>query len=255
MKFAIYSLSTDDSVKAVLAPIAAAIQDQLLNDLSPEWGGDHDVAAVDNAASLPVGYIECIVFDHSDQQGALGYHSRTPAGAPYLRVFWEDILSDGGTLTSGNISLSCCLSHEICETTVDPPANRYADRGDGKEEALEACDRVEDRSYAKSVPGYGPTIAVSNFLRQAAFDPGASAPYDFLGELSFFDQTADEGYCILRISGAVVTSDDRVHIENDKHLGWNKRKFNQKFAPGGRTLARGVNPFPRDKRATLTTEG
>ena len=89
------------------------------------------------------------------------------------------------------------MSHECCETSADPEANRWADRADGTQEALETNDRVEDESY--EIDG----VAVSDFLLQSAFAPGSSAPWDHMNILSSEDGQTSGGYVIERQQGMV----------------------------------------------------
>jgi hypothetical protein len=75
------------------------------------------------------------------------------------------------------------ISHELCEIAGDPGCNRWADRGDGTEVAVEECDPVESQSYdvgAAADPPHTSGVHVSNFVLRAFWQPDAQGPYDFM---------------------------------------------------------------------------
>jgi hypothetical protein len=178
---------------AVLDRICQAVQHQLNFDVAPEWGGSYRVRrglpnASDRKPGEAVGYI---VDTLPQAPGAAAYHDRTEDGQPIL-YFARDAFD---SLTQGATSLSVGISHECLETAGDPGANRWADRTDGLEQALELCDKVEDTTY--SVLG----VTVSNWCLQSAFAPGAPAPWDHCRQLSSQDGRTQQGYDIVRTPG------------------------------------------------------
>src|SRR5882724_9792629 len=94
-----------------------------------------------------------------DTPGALGFHDDVN-GVVFARVKYQ------GEETS------VTLSHEVLEEMGDPACDLYLSLGDGREQAGEACDRVEGDTY--SVDG----VHLSNYLLLAAFQPDSTGPWD-----------------------------------------------------------------------------
>jgi hypothetical protein len=227
----------------VLQSIAVAVSWQLNGDVAAEWGGaggfgvrlgkndGSDVAATEVAIwiknALP------------DAPGAAGYHDRLPNGASVVYIGRDG----SNSLISGSSALSVTISHECCEAAGDAPANFWADRGDGNEEALELCDRVEDTNYA--APN---GVAVSNFLLRAAFDPGAPAPYDKLHVLTDRVGMTPGGYVILRTAStdehdATPTGQAQARTRTRGVFIQGRvrpEKISKKKNPSSRTFRRGV---------------
>lgn len=177
----------------VLAAHAAAIQEQLCGPFADAWDGAQVRCRVGAPNGTDCGADERLMcyFQTPDQPGAAGYHATDPNGRPYGKVF----LDDAETMSGGPRAASVIASHEGCEMTLDPTANLFAARMDGTLDAYEASDAVEDTTYTATNG-----IEVSNFLYPAAFDPGASGPYDKLGALQNQYDTTSGGY---RITGTV----------------------------------------------------
>lgn len=163
----------------VLATIAAAVQTQVNRDLSPEIGGGPVLVRVaKDATDVQPGEVPFFIRAALLTQGAVADHQDV-AGAPYC----EDAITASDTLTGPGNSLSVAVSHEICEAEGDPGCNRWADRGDGAEVAVEECDAVEAQSYdvgACDSPPRTTGVYVSNFVLKSFWQPGASGPYDFM---------------------------------------------------------------------------
>jgi hypothetical protein len=88
---------------------------------------------------------------NSDVADALGYHDVDPQGDPYIRVFTEPVLTNGGTTLSGSLSISACASHEACltpETRVLTRDLRWVPVGD-----MEAGDLLI--AFDEENPGQG----------------------------------------------------------------------------------------------------
>lgn len=223
------STRTDADVGGELAPstlkvIAYALKLQLNAEFNQEWGGAYDVR-VDRKENVAPDEV-CVNIQDSlpDTPGAAGYHDRLPNGAAVVYI-----ARDGSSsLTDGSYALSVTLSHELCETAADPGANQWADTADGTtEEALEVCDRVEDTFY--EAPN---GVCVSNFLLRSAFDPGAAAPYDYMGILTEQDGLTPGGYALERPAGPVSTVTMRGRLPKAR------RRF--KGRPTCRTYRRGL---------------
>jgi hypothetical protein len=227
---------------SILQDIAVAVSWQLNGDVAAEWGGNGTYSLrVGQPDGGDVGQTEVAIWIKDalpDAPGAAGYHDRLGNGAAVVYIGRDG--SD--SLTKGANALSVTISHECCEAAGDPPAAFWADRGDGNEEALELCDRVEDTSYA--APN---GVTVSNFLLRAAFDPGAPAPYDKLGVLKDRAGMTPGGYVILRTASsdehqqrpsgkAAGEAQHRVSIQGNIRKG----KISKKKNPTSRTYRRGV---------------
>jgi hypothetical protein len=190
----------------VLQNIAVAVSWQLNTDVAAEWGGigTHSVRVGTDQNDLSAGEVAVWIQDSlPDAPGAAGYHERGADGSSDAYIGRDG----SNSLTTGSSALSVTISHECCETVGDPPANFWADRGDGNEEALELCDRVEDQVY--DAPN---GVAVSDFLLRAAFDPGAQGPYDKLDALKKATDMTPGGYVILR----TASSDEHQVTPNKK---------------------------------------
>lgn len=131
---------------------------------------------VADVAAMPAGSTKAYFIKDSDQAGALGYHSVDPQGDPYIRVFTDSILSNGGTVMDSELSVSSCASHEACELGVDPSCTLTATAANGDVWCLEVGDPVESTSYNVTVGGR--PVAMSDFVYPSFFDPKGVAPFD-----------------------------------------------------------------------------
>jgi len=209
---------------ALLQAIAAAIGRQVNEQYAYLWqSGGCDVVAAESLSAATEGAAVVAVLDNADQANALGYHDTTPDGRPYGRVFASPILENGGTLTTGSLSISQTISHEVLEMVGDPYANWWADGPSGNEYALELCDPVENDSY--EIDG----IAVSNFVGPRFFSAGPG-PYDWMGKLFTPFSMSAGGYLIVRSS-----SGDVHQIFGHEYAEWRKAL---KSHPAARTSRR-----------------
>jgi hypothetical protein len=218
----------------MLVRIQGALTAQLNEEVSDEWGGCvNSRIGANDGSDVIAGEVEVAFFQHSDVAGAAGYHDRRPDGSPYMRVF----LDDAETLITGPNAASVIGSHECVETKIDPGANRWADRADGTEEAIEGCDRVEDTTYTKTTPDDAQGVEVSNFLLQSAFDPGAPGPYDYLEILVGQLDMTPGGYVITR--QLALGRRARARTSGGHHL--DERKLGRKLHPASRMNRRNVD--------------
>ena len=170
-----------------------------------------------------------------DPNGALAWHQVTN-GVPDIELPIDTM--NGLTGEGDSNALDVCASHELFESLADLGANLLADNLNGKVSAREACDRVEDTFFTASNG-----LHLSNFLIPAAWIPGASGPYDYLGVL----QAQLDG------SGAVTMSNGGYDIEASApsdysdvtpqgHLAFGKAEHT---APNGTTrIVRAVSKLP-----------
>lgn len=175
MKFGIVNESTCVTAPDV-ARIAAALRVQA-HQIAVAW--ERKTATISVRAPASTTRIPLVILDNADQAGALGYHSVTPDGRPYIKVFAKTILDAGGTVLVGALSVSGCCSHEMCEAFCDPGAQLWATiDGAGTQIALEACDPCQAVSY--DIDG----VTVSDFTLPAYFNPFAPGPYSYVGALT-----------------------------------------------------------------------
>ena len=158
--FAVVNQSTVVSNNDVAAAVPAFAH-QLHYHVAPSWHiGTASVLFYPDLASTPKNAWIIAILDNADQAGALAYHSETPDGRPYGKVFAETCQNYGVNWTSA-------ASHEIVEAQIDLSCNLLADDGRGKFYALEACDPVESTIYTYN------GIELSDFVRPSWFDSQA----------------------------------------------------------------------------------
>lgn len=179
---------------ADVAAMTKAVAKQVSNDVSKYYGLVPALEFVKPGGTPTPGGAPCYVIDIPDVDGALGYHDEGDDGVPYIKVFVNPVLDNGGTALVGSLSLSAVLSHEVLELIGDGPANRWVDGPSGSDFAAELCDACQDTFYV--VDG----VSVSNFVLQAFFDPKAQkgSRFDFMGKLMQPFSMTSGGYQITR---------------------------------------------------------
>jgi hypothetical protein len=201
MQFFLVNSSTDPQITPeVLTNIATACALQLQSDYAPAWqaaGIPVGVAAPDDTNLPQDACVVRIVDDLPDAPQALGYHTIGSSGRPEAFIGWNPIKNNGGTLTTGGLSLSVTISHELLEAARDPYTNWWCDKDPTTEVALEIGDPVEGDSYYTNTPT---PVSVSNFVTPRWFSSGAGS-YDFMGKLSASFTMSRGGYMILRTGG------------------------------------------------------
>jgi hypothetical protein len=188
MRIAVVNGSSQVSrAEAQLMIRACAVQMQ--RHVIPIWGGRNcDIALYSSASRVPRNSCAIIMMDSYDnaedaEQQFVGYHAEDEAGVRWGRVFVQPILaSDGGSVLGRGLSVSVTLSHEVIEAYVDPDLNLWAEGPRKTLWAYEACDPVEESTYAVSVDGR--RVGVSNFVYPTWFDLefARGAKFDHLGE-------------------------------------------------------------------------
>lgn len=179
----------------ILAQLASAFGAFLTEDVAPVWGGTYESrpSPLTDGSDVGPGEAPFYYVDSLDAvPGAAAYHDRLPDGRPVIYL----ALSQFTDFFQGQMAVSSGGGHEGAETVADVPANRWADRLDGSEEAFELCDRLQGTDYQKN------GVMVPNFLYPEGFDPGASGPYDKQGVLTNVTDQTPGGYVILRQQGA-----------------------------------------------------
>jgi hypothetical protein len=182
-----------------LSHIISIVNYQLRHHVAPAWAiSAPHCQFVHDSALVPLGAYRLWILDDPDTAGALGYHDVDPDGQPYGRVFCAPTLDNGGTILTGPDSVSVTISHEACETALDPDVTAWSQLPSGELEALELCDRVEAISYEHN------GVALSDFLLPAAFRARASdTQFDYMVQLTNARDIAPEGYRIVMNGGRV----------------------------------------------------
>lgn len=177
----------------ILSSIASACQVQLNRDVAPETGGGPFLVRVSSGKDIQPGEaVFAILPTLPNAPGAVAYHDVEGKGVPAA----YDAITLSETLTGPGNSLSVAISHELCETAGDPGCNRWADRGDGTEVAVEECDAVESQTYDVGAGGSPPAtvgVHVSNFVLRAFWQPGAPGPYEFMTSRALMGATPPPG--------------------------------------------------------------
>jgi hypothetical protein len=158
-----------------------------------------------DARAAPTDMDQIVFFDHSDQAGALGYHSETPHGKPYAKVFVRPILDNGGATVNapaGRDTVSATASHELLELLGDPGCEQWVEGpaiDQGASYAQELCDPVEAQCYDVTLSDGRTRVTVSNFVLPDWFETQPdSARFDFMGVLTQPFTCAPGGYMQVR---------------------------------------------------------
>lgn len=176
-------------------------------------------------ASVPAEWCPLVLLDDPDIAGALGYHSTTPDGRPYSRVFAKL----AGAVLDGVDSVSAIASHELAEMFCDPGAQLWSTyNGAGDQVALEVSDPVQNDFYT-DYRGREP-VAMSNFVLPAYFNVfDKVGPYDFMGVLKRPAPAITRGgYLIVQQSSGQRSTFGEVPV----------RKYPGKAEPTSRTMRR-----------------
>ncbi len=176
-----------------IALIVNALHKQVWRDVVPVYGAAAkvNVVCIPKGYAIPVGARQLAILDNSDQAGALGYHDVDQNGNPIGKVFAEEDIKYGS-------SLSVTISHELLEMLGDPSITKTFDlpgpgAGEVTQYAYELCDACEDDTLGYRING----VLLSDFVYPAWFsDPKnpAAGPYDFCGKIEAPLQLLAGGY-------------------------------------------------------------
>ena len=239
---------------AEVESMTKALGVQYAQHVSPIWGLTPAVEAVGTGETPTVGSTPAYIIDTPDVPNALGYHDED-ANGPYIKVFVNPVLDNGGTTLMGSLSVSAVLSHEGCELLGDPSANRWADGPNGSDYAIELSDAVQGDSYDITLDT-GVVVSVSNFLYPDFFDPNVfpNTKLDYLGKLGLPFTMSPGGYQIVRTEPGNVSqifgrAHSFEHLEPSNATGvvilfgyavpdWKKAGILAKYRKTGRRKAR-----------------
>src|SRR5437867_2227309 len=163
----------DASVKALVS----ALQIQVSRDFQAAWGIDAQLQWVREGGKTPRDAWQLVVFDSSDQAGALGYHDLARSGRPLGKVF-------AGTDRRYGNNWTITASHELLEMLADPNINLVAFAEDeNRLYAYEVCDACEADADGYEING----ITVSDFVFPGWFEPmhvEEGEKFDFQGKIT-----------------------------------------------------------------------
>jgi hypothetical protein len=212
-----YVNQTPDLTLAQLQRIASACLLQLVRDVARWWTPDEIGTDLTKATATVVETLDAVPADSPERRvimvvalpdpdvaGDLGYHSETPDGRAYARVFTRGEASPGvATPVLSWASISTTTAHETPEAGADPNVDRTIRGLDGIVRDLEIADPVEDQTYLIDLGDGGDPVPVSNFVTPAWFH-GGDGPFDFLGNLKTAGELSEGGYITEEINGKAV---------------------------------------------------
>ncbi len=170
-KVALIDSTTDAVVPlAQLQQIAAALQQQVDNDLASTWGVRADISVLAPEDAVPPGTWPIKVIDSLPDAGGVHLDDQ---GLPYAEA-----------VNGPHLSIS--ISHELLEMLVDPWGNRFTPAADVNPNfpdrqvyyLVEVGDPCEVSSYVID------DVQVSDFILPSFYDPNAARPVDFLNTLA-----------------------------------------------------------------------
>lgn len=212
-----YVRQSGDLTLAQLQRIASACLLQLVRDVARFWtpeiiGTDltkTTATVVEALDAVPADSPErrvvmIVLLQDPDVAGDLGYHSETPDGRAYARVFTRgEAIGDSPGPALSLESVTTTTSHETVEAAIDPDVDRTAKGPDGIVRDLEGCDGVEDVTYPHD-PGDGQgALPLSDFVTRDWFFGGAG-PFSFCGAVSKAGELSEGGYITEEINGEAV---------------------------------------------------
>lgn len=212
-----YVLQSPDLTLAQFQRIASACLLQLVRDVARYWtpaeiGTDLTKATatvVERLDAVPVDTAErrvvmIVLLTDPDVAGDLGYHTVTPDGRAYARVFTRGEAFPGvASPVLSWASIATTTSHEKVESGADTDVDRTITGPDGITRDLEIGDPVEDQTYEIDEGDGGDPVPVSNFVTPAWFRGGAG-PFDFLANLKAAGELSEAGYITEEINGQSV---------------------------------------------------
>lgn len=213
--------------------IVQALNVQASRDLADHWNDiriTHEALAPgqDAPSGTDATTVKAYFLANSDVAEALGYHDVDPQGDPYIRVFVEPVLTNGGTVLSGSLSVSACASHEACEEAVDPLCGSTVQSPDGHTWCVEVGDPVQNNSYDIDLPD-GTTVAVSDFVTPQFFEAAVTgAKYDYLGTLSEPFTIAPGGYAIIDNQQVLASG----YVDKGQDKTWPTSRTARRLAKG-----------------------
>jgi hypothetical protein len=208
-------------------------------DVVAAWGATKAAShvLVTSAQDAPAGAVLAYFLYNADVAGALGYHDVDPSGNPYIRVFVQTVLSNGGTTLTGSVSVSVCAGHEADEEDVDPSCTATATAPDGGVWAYEVSDPVESSAYNVTLAD-GSEVSVSDFVYPSFFDVSGQAPFDHLGVITAPFTIAQGGYAIINNQPVYGSQAGHQAMADRAAAGYPRWRWDMKKFPRSRTARR-----------------
>ena len=215
------SVVSDIDLKAAVA----ALQKQVSEHFAPVWGIDASLVLVPTGTTPQAGSWWLVIFDNTDQAGALGYHDLTEAGLPLGKVF-------AGTDLQYKQHWTVTASHELLEMLGDPNINlvAYVEPGPNASAmrlyAYEVADACESDDLGYQIDG----VLVSDFVYPSWFESFWSsstspapqfdyqkkitAPFQLLpgGYIGIYDVGSGQGWTQLTAEKSPVLYSSRPHV-------------------------------------------
>jgi hypothetical protein len=166
---------------AEISNIVPALQTQVHEDFAPAWNIDATIEFVGKGGHVPRGAWQLEIMDHTDVQGAGGYHV-DQHGRVSGKAFWLDAVQAGE-------QPSVDVSHEMLEMLADPTTATMVDlqgQWQNSQCLREVCDAVESDALGYTRAGAdGSAVLVSDFVLPAYFFQGdpSNGKYDFGGQI------------------------------------------------------------------------
>lgn len=189
---------------AQLDLLAAALNDDQKR-FAAAWGlTPARIIVKKHVQSAPPGAVAIRIVGTASVPDAEAWHTEDEQGRVFVEVYAPPKL---GVLTPNEgetDSVSIRTDHEIKETLTDAAVNRWIDRFDGTEVALESVDPVQGDSYRTTAAYGGVTavVALANFVLPAWFDAQSAARrWDAMGTTPGALRLARGGYQVLRAVG------------------------------------------------------
>lgn len=217
---------TDSQVRSM----AVACSKQIATQVAPAHGV-HSVPVAflpKTAPALPTAARVITVMDTLDDPQALGYHTVDGSEHIWGVVGTKVAMDQGAKALTGPYSISSILSHEVCETFIDPSCGGYFDNGHGLLIAYEIGDPVENDFYL--IDGVG----VSNFVTAEWFDASAAKTdrFDFMGKLTKPFSMSKGGYWVQSKAGKTSQKFGEMMPE------WRRQAKRAQFSRGHRRAVR-----------------
>jgi hypothetical protein len=167
---------------AFLADLVAALDEQVRGPFASEYGVQPVALRVGSGPTDRSPTEIAVNFrDTLSVPGALAYHT-VVAGVPDVEVGCDLFTTLSTYVNPGDEAVSQGVGHEVLELLGDPGANCWEDSGQGFMRSREVADLVQNTGYAASNG-----LWMTNFLRRAAWVPGAPGPWDWLGVMASQD--------------------------------------------------------------------
>lgn len=137
------------------------------------------------------------IVDTANEPDALGYH--TVVGRS--RFGYVDM-----DLSKAYDIPSVVFGHELYEMFVDADCDRWVGPIGDSHYAVEVCDPCQRDYYKVDVSMFGLTsvVSVADFILPAWFQPGAQAPYSYLGGITRPLTDAPGGYHLVERNGVIL---------------------------------------------------